>query len=136
MRIIIEECAVSLLGREYWVTIDKQIIYRIRRLMLSATPKFVIIDDCTDKKIGAIQNKLLSLKANAIISIPSGKYKFDQKAINSMTYTCQQLSGGDDKYVIQGHKAFCGSIFRNEKQIGFWKKNRYSFVNSDFYDVI
>jgi len=135
MRIIIEECAVSVLGREYWVTIDKQIIYRIRRSMLSAKPKFVIIDDVTDKKIGAFQNKLLSLKADAIITVPSGKYKFDQKEINSMTYTCHQFIGGDDKYVVQGHKAYCGSIFKNEKQIGFWKKNKYSFVNSDFYDI-
>lgn len=135
MRIIIEECAVSILGREYWVTMNKQIIYRIRRLTLSPTPKFVIIDDFTDKKIGAFQNKFLSLTADAIITIPGGKYKFDQKEINSMTYTCHQFIGGNDEYVIQGHKAYCGSIFKNEKQVGFWAKNRYSFVNNDFYDV-
>jgi len=135
MRIIIEECTVSLWGREYWVTKDKQIIYRIRRSMLSAKPKFVIIDDCTEKKIGTFQNKLLSLKADAIIRVPSGSYKFDQKEINSMTYTCQQLSGGEANYRVQGHKAFCGSIFKNEKQIGYWKKNKYSFFNNDFYDV-
>jgi hypothetical protein len=41
----------------------------------------------------------------------------------------------DDLYHFYGHHGNRYSIFKNQKQIGFWEKNNFIFGESDFYKI-
>lgn len=135
MKILIKQDRISLFGRFYTVYKDNKKLYSIWRVWLNPIPKYIITEYPTENKIGSIRGKFFSLRANATISIPSGDYQFEQKKLTVMQYFCKSINEGSDLYKLAGTKGLGGSIYKNEKQIGKWDKNRFVILDGDVYEV-
>ncbi len=136
MKILVKQNKITIFGRQYNVYQNKKKLFTIRRLWPTLIPKYVITENPSGKRIGGIQNKFLSLTANAMISLPSGEYKFNQEGMNSMNYTCSNSTKeGSDIFNLSGNKGFSGSIYKNKEQIGKWNKNQFVFLDGDSYEI-
>lgn len=135
MKVFVKQDKITIFGRRYVIYQNEKKRFTIRRLWLTPIPKYVITEHLSGIKIGMIRNKFLSLRANAVISIPSGDFKFEQESIKSMKYTCIATTKETEKYNLKGHKGFTGSIYRNNEQIGQWNKNRFVMFDGDAYEV-
>ncbi len=112
MKIRIKQNMFSFFGRKYVVYQEKKKLFSIRRLWLTPIPKYKIKDLRSNTVIGKIQNKFLSFRANAKITLPSGIYAFDQESMGNKKYACKQLDGAMDQYVIKGHEGFECSVLK------------------------
>ncbi len=135
MKIFVKQDKITIFGRRFVVYQNKKKLYSIRRLWLTPIPKYVIKEYSSGKIIGRMQNKFLSFRGNAVISIPSGQFKFDQEAISSMKYSCKRIDGEAEEYNLKGNKGFTGSIYKDKEQIGQWDKNRFVIFDGDAYEV-
>ena len=135
MKIFVKQDKITLFGRRYVVYQNKKKLYTIRRLWLTPIPKYAITEYHSGKRIGRMQNKFLSFRGNAVISIPSGQFKFDQEAIYSMKYSCKRIGGMTEEYKLKGNKGFTGSIYKDKEQIGQWDKNRFVIFDGDAYEI-
>jgi uncharacterized protein YxjI len=135
MKVFVKQDKITIFGRRYVVYQDKKKLFTIQRLWLTPIPKYVITEYSSGERIGRIQNKFLTLRGNAVISIPNGNFKFEQESINSMKYTCKVIGKETDNYDLKGHKGFTGSIYKNKEQIGQWNKNQFVIFDGDAYEI-
>lgn len=135
MQIRIKQNKLSIFSNTYRVFRDGEVLFKLTRINFIPIGFFSIKDGKTKEKIGQIRNKVLSLRGNAKISIPNGNYHFTQKSIESNFYKCENLSDKNDLIFIERYKGFNGAIFKNELQIGFWKKNQFVVLDGDNYEL-
>ncbi len=135
MQLKVKQSKISFFGRRYTITKDGRNLFIIRRLILTAIPKYVIENYNTGKKIGTFKNKFLSFKASAVIRIDKNQYSFVQKSFTSSEFQCQQHQNGDDLFQIKSHEGFQYSIWENNQQIGLCKKNNWQILDGDVYDI-
>jgi len=135
MKIFVKQDKITIFGRRYVIYQNNNKLYTIRRLWLTPLPKYVINEYSSGRKIGKIQNNFFSFRGNAMISIPSGQFKFEQETFNSMKYTCKRISEKNEEYELIGNKGFTGSIYKYKEQIGQWDKNKFIIFDGDAYEI-
>lgn len=135
MKVYVKQDKITFFGRRYVVFMGRKKVLVIRRLWMTPIPKFKITEYATGKELGTMENKFLSFRGNANISLPNGTFKFDQKSINSMRYECRSLVDSPTQYLLQGNKGFSGSIYKDNHQIGQWNKNQFVIFNGDAYEL-
>lgn len=135
MKVYVKQDKITFFGRRYVVFNGKKKILVIRRLWLTPIPKYKITEYATGKELGKMQNKFLSFRGNANITLPNGTFKFDQESINSMKYECNSLADPSTHYQLQGNKGFSGSIYKDKNQIGQWNKNQFVIFDGDAYEL-
>ncbi len=136
MKVYVKQDKISFFGRRFIVYENQLALYSIKRRWLVIKPKYNITDYQTGEKIGTLENKLGSFKANALINLPNATFKFDQpEGLNSMFYKAFNLGEENLNFVFRGNKGYSGSIFLNKQQIGQWQKNKLVIFDGDTYEL-
>lgn len=133
MNVLVKQKIWTLRGRKYIVSVADKKKYIIEDVPFSLT-EYEIKDYKTWKVIGSIKNKI-KFKADAIITIRNKEYRFTQEKFNKMTYQCSDKQT-KHQYTIQGNHGVWISIFKNNEQIGFWKKKSFVILSGNKYDLL
>ena len=136
MKVYVKQRKITLFGNKYIVYKDDRELYVVRRILLSIKRKYEISQYYTGQTIGTIENGLLSFKANATVSIPSGKYKVVQKSFNSLKFKCRNQDSSHSEIEMKGSKGYSGNIYENSKQIGRWNKNKFIVFHGDAFEMV
>ena len=134
-KVFVRQDKISLFGKSYLVSQNKKKLYVIQRQWLTIPPKFTIAQYISGKKIGEVNCKFFSFRANAEISISGERYKFEQESVSSMKYDCRKTTDPFNEYRLIGNQGFGGSIFLDKKQIGQWSKNQFVVFDGDVYEL-
>ena len=133
MNVLVKQKKWTLLGRKYIVSVEGAKKYIIERVPFVIKPEYEIKDYDTWKVIGKIKNRI-KLKADAIISIGNKEYELVQEKLNKMTYHCISKQP-KVKYTIKGNHGAYVSTYKNNEQIGYWKKKSFVILSGNRYDM-
>jgi len=134
MNVQVKQKKWTLLGRKYIVSVENEKKYIIERVPFVIKPEYEIKDYETWNVIGTIKNKI-KFRADAIIRIRNEEYQFVQEKFNRMTYQCLDKQNNCE-YMIQGNHGSWVSTFKNNLQIGYWKKKSFVILSGNRYDVV
>ncbi len=119
---------------EYEIFIGEDLFYTAVSKPFKQTAKIDIFSAATNSQIMKIAKQNFGIRANYLIQFFDGEEIYSLEEINNikLTFKCQIK---DDLYQLYGHNGNKFSIFKNQKQIGFWEKNNFIFGERDFYNL-
>lgn len=133
MNVLVKQKMWTLLGRKYIVSVEGEKKYIIERVPFVIKPEYEIKDYETCKVIGTIINKI-KIRADATIIIDNKEYELVQEKLNKMTYHCIDKKQNVN-YTIQGNHGVYVSTYKNDEQIGYWKKKSFVILSGNRYDM-
>jgi len=136
MKVYLSQQKSPVFGKQYDLFKDGRNIYSIKKIWYSIIPTYAVFELRSGNKIGKITNKFLSLKANGLIKLGKREYSFVQQSFNSKTLIGKNLNGQNQNYEITARSGLEHSIYQDNIQIGYSKKNAVVIFEGDRYEFV
>lgn len=131
MEIIVEQKGISLTD-QYNIYINNKLKYTAASEPLKTTAIINIYEK--ESRILIIKKQNFGIRANYLIEdINNHTYFFKEVNNLKLIMKCQVE---EDLYQIYGHNGNKYSIFKNNTQVAFWKKNNFTIGEKDVYKIV
>lgn len=121
------------IGDQYQITLNGEPIYTASREVFQWLAEILVFDVPANRLSIKINKRFHLFKANYEISLDAMVCSFKTVSYLRAHFRCQNTG---DNYDIYGHRGRKYSIFKNGRQVGWWEKDRVTWLEGDQYRII
>jgi uncharacterized protein YxjI len=134
VEVIINQKSVSVTD-EYEIFVGDKLSFNAISEAFKTSAKINVYDSENNNMVLRIAKRNFGIRANYLIEDLRNIQIFSFEEINNikLILKCQV---GENLFQLYGHNGNKYSIFKNQKQVGYWEKNNLIFGEKDSYRII
>jgi uncharacterized protein YxjI len=121
-------------GDKYKIFVDGKVMYSASRELFSMLPVINLFTQSGTSKMLSIEKRFTFFKASYDLVFDNNVVlQFRTKSLWRKHFQC---SSGPDLFDIYGHKGRKYSVYKNDRQVAWWAKNKVAFFEGDVYKIV